>query len=246
LVSLVINLNDVAVCYRLARHRAPSLKEYAIHWITGALTYEQLWALSDISIAVARGEIVGVVGRNGAGKSTLLKVISRVLKPAHGRVQVTGHVAPILALGTGFDTELTGRENIRLNALLLGRSRAEVLDRMEQIVEFSGLNDLIDSPVRNYSSGMVARLGFSLATAWLPDVLILDEILSVGDAFFVKQCNARLEQFRAAGTTIVMVSHDQEEILRHCTRCVWLEKGKLRADGDPPRLLREYASSLPQ
>lgn len=242
--SPIIALEDVSVAYRLASHRVPSLKEFAIHWVTGSLSYKNLLALSHVSLAVRPGENVGIIGRNGAGKSTLLKVISRVLKPTTGRVSVRGRVAPILALGTGFDYELTGRENVVLNALLLGRSRAEVRERMNAIIEFSELGDFIDSPVRNYSSGMVARLGFSVATAWLPDVLLLDEVLAVGDAHFVKQCNHRLGEFRAAGTTIVMVSHQAEEIERNCSRCVWLEGRTVRADGPPKDILKEYESTV--
>jgi ABC-2 type transport system ATP-binding protein/lipopolysaccharide transport system ATP-binding protein len=245
LASAIISLEGVSLCYRLANYRSPSFKQYAIHWVTGALTYRKMWALSDVSLSIARGESVGIVGRNGAGKTTLLKVISRVLKPTRGRVAVSGRTAPILALGTGFDYELTGRENILLNALLLGHSRREVQERIEAIVEFSGLDEFANSPVRNYSSGMVARLGFSVATAWVPDVLILDEVLTVGDAHFVKECNARLDQFRQAGTTVVLVSHEPDEILRNCTRCLWLDEGKVRADGTPPEILKCYTASVP-
>jgi homopolymeric O-antigen transport system ATP-binding protein len=245
LSATIISLEGVSLCYRLANYRTPSFKEYAIHWMTGALTYKQLWALSNVCLSIVRGESVGIVGRNGAGKSTLLKVICGVLKPSTGRVSVSGRTAPILALGTGFDYELTGRENILLNALLLGHSRREVRERTEAIVEFSGLGEFVNSPVRNYSSGMVARLGFSVATAWLPDVLVLDEVLSVGDAHFVKKCNARLDQFRKAGTTIVLVSHEPDEILRNCTRCVWLDDGQVRADGAPAETLKQYSSSAP-
>lgn len=245
MASAIISLEGVSLCYRLANYRSPSFKQYAIHWVTGALTYRKMWALSDVSLSIARGESVGIVGRNGAGKTTLLKVISRVLKPTRGRVAVSGRTAPILALGTGFDYELTGRENILLNALLLGHSRREVQERIEAIVEFSGLGEFANSPVRNYSSGMVARLGFSVATAWVPDVLILDEVLTVGDAHFVKECNARLDQFRQAGTTVVLVSHEPDEILRNCTRCLWLDEGKVRADGTPPEILKCYTASVP-
>ncbi len=245
MASAIISLEGVSLCYRLASYRSPSFKEYAIHWITGSLTYKPLWALSNVSLSIARGESVGIVGPNGAGKSTLLKVISRVLKPTAGKVAVSGRTAPILALGTGFDYELTGRENIALNALLLGHSRREIQQRIEAIVEFSGLGEFANSPVRNYSSGMVARLGFSVATAWVPDVLILDEVLAVGDTHFVKKCNARLDQFRQAGTTVVLVSHEPDEILRNCTRCLWLDEGKVRADGTPSEVLKCYSASVP-
>jgi len=242
--SAIIQLDEVSLCYRLARHRVTSLKDYAIHWMTSSLRYDQLWALSEMSVSIERGENVGIVGRNGAGKSTLLKVISRVLKPTSGRAVIRGRVAPILGLGTGFDFELTGRENIFLNALLLGHTYHEIAERLSDVIAFSGIGDFIDSPVRNYSSGMVARLGFSIATAWTPDVLILDEVLSVGDEQFKQQCAARLEQFRNAGTTIVIVSHAAGEIVQNCTRCIWLEKGKLQGDGHPNDVLAQYTASV--
>jgi ABC-type polysaccharide/polyol phosphate transport system ATPase subunit len=236
-------LDGVSLCYRLAKQRIPSLKEYAIHWLKGALSYEKLWALSDISFDVAPGERVGVVGPNGAGKSTLLRVISGVLKPTRGHAVVGGRVAPILELGTGFDTELTGLENIYLNALLLGRTRREIDERAGEIVEFSGLGDFIRSPIRNYSSGMLARLGFSIATAWAPDVLILDEILAVGDASFRRRCAARLENLGPGRTTLFLVSHMEGDILANCTRCLWLDKGRLRMDGEPAEVLAAYAET---
>jgi ABC-type polysaccharide/polyol phosphate transport system ATPase subunit len=239
----VVVLEDVSLCYRLAKQRIPSLKEYALHWVRGALVYEQLWALKDVSLTLRAGERLGVVGSNGAGKSTLLKVVSGVLKPARGRREVRGRVAPILELGIGFDYELTGDENIYMNALFLGRSRKEVDARYADIVEFSGLGDFIRSPVRSYSSGMLARLGFAIVTAWVPDVLILDEVLAVGDIHFVKRCEERLDQFRRAGTTLILVSHAMESIRRNCSRCVWLEGGQLRADGPPSEVLPLYLGS---
>lgn len=237
---VVIELSDVSLCYRLAKQKIPSLKEYAIHLVKGSLAYEQLWALNDVSLSVTEGETVGIVGRNGAGKSTLLKVVSGVLKPTKGKLRRRGWVAPILELGTGFDYELTGYENVYLNALLLGRQRKEIDERLDQIVEFSGLDDFIRSPIRNYSSGMLARLGFSIATAWKPDVLILDEVLAVGDARFLKRCERRIEEFRQAGTTILIVSHDPDAVRKNCRRCLWLERGKLLADGPTDEILARY------
>jgi len=236
-----IHLDFVSLCYRLAKQRIPSLKEYAIHWLKGALSYEKLWALRDVTLVVPAGETLGIVGRNGAGKSTLLKVISRVLKPTLGTAVVRGTLAPILELGTGFDHELTGLENVYLNALLLGRSRREINEQVEDIVDFSGLGDFVRSPVRNYSSGMVARLGFSIATAWLPDILVLDEVLAVGDAAFTRKCEERLKRFHAAGTTVLLVSHSAESIRQTCTRCVWLDAGRLVADGGTEEVLAAYA-----
>jgi|HubBroStandDraft_3_1064219.scaffolds.fasta_scaffold05466_1 ABC-2 type transport system ATP-binding protein len=235
-----IELRGVSLCYRLAKQRVPSLKEYAIHFMKGALAYEKLWALREIDFVVRRGETVGIIGRNGAGKSTLLKVISQVLKPTVGQADIHGTVAPILELGTGFDPELTGFENIYLNALLLGRSRREVADQIEEIVEFSGLGDFVRSPIRNYSTGMLARLGFAIATAWLPDILILDEVLAVGDASFTHKCEERLRRFHDAGTTVLMVSHNAAAVRSNCARCIWLDAGRLRADGPADEVLRRY------
>jgi len=239
----VIELTDVSLCYRLATKKIPSLKEYAIHLVTGSLTYSQLWALRDVSLRVGSGERIGIVGPNGAGKSTLLKVISRVLRPTTGAVAVTGTVAPILELGTGFDFELTGRENIYLNALLLGRLRREVDVAVEGIIEFSGLRQFIDSPIRNYSSGMLARLGFSIATAWLPDVLILDEVLAVGDAEFLAKCARRIDELIAGASTLLLVSHNPQAVRNLCARCLWLEHGRVRDDGPADEIVERYGAA---
>ena len=239
----VIELQEVSLCYRLAKQRIPSFKEYALHWMRGALSYEQLWALREVSLRVERGETLGIVGRNGAGKSSLLKVISRVLAPSAGRMYVRGRVSPILELGSGFDFELTGQENIYLNALLLGHSRREIDARFDAIVEFSGLEDFIRSPIRNYSSGMLARLGFAVLTGWDPDILVLDEFLAVGDLHFVKKCREWIEKARARGATLLLVSHDPEAVRQNCRRCIWLEGGRLRADGRPDEVLDLYAES---
>ncbi len=238
-----IRLDSISLCYRLARQRPPSLKEYAIHWVKGSLSYENLWAVRDLSATVEAGEIVGVVGRNGAGKSTLLKMIAGVLEPTTGRCAVRGTVAPILALGTGFDLELTGRENVYLNAMLLGRRRREIQERYEEIVAFAEIGDFLDSPLRTYSTGMVARLGFAVATAWQPDVLILDEVLTVGDSGFTRKCEERFDSFRQAGTTILLVSHSARSIEASCTRCLWIDHGHLVADGAPGEVLGHYLES---
>jgi len=236
----VIRLEHVGLKYRLAKQRIPSLKEYAVHLVRGTLTYEELWALRDVSLAIGRGESVGVIGRNGAGKSTLLKVISGVLAPARGKVTVRGTVQPLLELGMGFDYELTGLENIYLNALLLGRTRAEARKAEPAIIETSGLGEFVHTPIRNYSTGMLARLGFAIATAWVPDVLILDEVLAVGDAEFQQRCHTRLQSFRDQGTTVLLVSHDPGAIVANCTRCVWLEAGVVQGDGPAADVLRQY------
>jgi ABC-2 type transport system ATP-binding protein/lipopolysaccharide transport system ATP-binding protein len=238
--DLSIKLDGVSLCYRLAKQRIPSFKEYAIHFVRGSLAYEQLWALRDLDLTVLRGETLGIIGRNGAGKSTLLKVISRVLKPSRGTAIINGRIAPILELGSGFDYELTGLENVYLNALLLGHTRREIIAKMDEIVEFSGLGDFIRSPLRNYSSGMQARLGFSIATAWVPDILILDEVLAVGDATFTDRCEERLLSFRKAGATVLLVSHNTAAVVKNCTRCIWLDDGRMKADGQAAEIVRLY------
>lgn len=240
----VIDISGMSLCYRLARQRVGSLKEYFIQFVRGSLEYEDLWALRDIELKIGRGEVVGVIGRNGAGKSTLAKVVAGVLKPSEGHCRVAGRVSPILELGTGFDYELTGWENIYLNAMFLGRRRAEIDEKVEPIIEFSGLRQFIHSPVRNYSTGMLARLGFSIATAWVPDVLILDEVLAVGDARFLVRCHRRLEEFRQSGTTILLISHSPLEIVKYCTRCLWIDDGQLKADGDPKGILGHYVEQV--
>lgn len=235
-----IRLDAVTVRYRLAHHRLSSVKDYAIHWMRGALVYDELVALDAVSLVVDAGESVGVVGRNGAGKSTLLKVLSRVLKPAAGVVAVGGRVAPLLELGAGFDHELTGLENVYLNGLLLGRTRAEITAVRDAIVDFSGLGTFIDSPVRSWSNGMRARLGFAIATAWVPEILLIDEVLAVGDHAFMRQCEERLAEFRRRGTTVVLVSHDLDAIRDACTRCLWLDHGRVVADGAPDEVIARY------
>jgi ABC-2 type transport system ATP-binding protein len=237
-----IRLEGVSLCYRLAKQRIPSIKEYAIHFLRGSLSYEKLWALRGIDLTLRRGETLGIIGRNGAGKSTLLKVISRVLKPTEGAARVNGRIAPILELGSGFDYELTGIENVYLNALLLGHTRREIQVKLDEIVEFSGLGDFIRSPLRNYSSGMQARLGFAIATAWVPDILILDEVLSVGDATFTGRCEERIRSFHDSGATVLIVSHATQAIVKNCTRCIWLDDGQMKADGKTQEVVNLYMS----
>lgn len=239
----LLALDRVSLCYRLAKQRLPSFKDYAIHWVKGTLTYESFWALTEVSFQVARGEVVGIVGRNGAGKSSLLKVVSGVLEPTTGQLRFDGRLAPILELGTGFDHELTGRENIFLNGMLLGRTRREIRERLDEIIDYSELGDFIESPIRAYSSGMLARLGFSIASAWTPDLLILDEVFAAGDAAFTRKCEKRLAGFRDAGVTILLVSHSASIVLETCSRALWLERGKLVADGQPAEIVAAYDKS---
>jgi ABC-type polysaccharide/polyol phosphate transport system ATPase subunit len=239
-----VELRDVSLCYRLAHQRFSSLKDYAIHWMKGSLVYEELWALRGLDLTVDAGEFLGVIGRNGAGKTTLLKVLSGVLKPTGGRLAITGTVTPLLELGTGFDLELTGRENIALNALLLGHTRAEIKRAQDGIIDFSELGHFIDSPIRNYSTGMIARLAFSIATAWTPEILVVDEVLSVGDVSFTRKCETRMREFRRDGVTLILVSHDASTMIDNCTRCVWLDGGRIDVDGRPDEVWRRYSEGL--
>lgn len=240
---VAIRLDQVSVRYRVPHERIASFKEYAIHaLLRRRLRYEDFFALREVSLDVGAGEIFGVVGRNGAGKSTLLKVVSRVIKPHQGRLWMQGRVAPLLELGAGFHPELTGRENVFLNGTLLGYTRAEIGKLFDEIVDFAEVPGFIDAPLRTYSSGMQARLGFAVATARRPDILLIDEVLSVGDERFQEKCYARMENFRQGGTTILMVSHSGELVRTFCDRAVWLDHGQVRAIGPAEQVIDDYQS----
>ena len=236
----IIQLKDVAVRYRVPQERIPTFKEYAIRWLRGQVRYHSFWALQNINLEVLPGEVFGIIGPNGAGKSTLLKVIARVLYPTRGRVQLSGRIAPLLELGAGFDSELTGRENIYLNGAILGYTKAQIEAMFPEIVEFSGLQDFIDAPLRTYSTGMFARLGFSVATASRPDILIVDEILGVGDAEFQTKSYERIQSFKAEGTTILLVSHSLERVKEICNRAMWLDHGEIVSLGSASTVVLQY------
>jgi lipopolysaccharide transport system ATP-binding protein len=236
----MILLDEVAVRYRVPKERIPSFKEYAIRWLKGDVSYQDFWALQDINLRVDRGEVLGIIGPNGAGKSTLLKVVARVLRPTRGRVRINGKVAPLLELGAGFDYELTGRENIYLNGAILGYSKANIGKRFDQIVDFSGLEEFIDAPLRSYSTGMVARLGFAVATDVRPEILIVDEILGVGDAEFQTRSFERIQSFQSEGTTILLVSHSLGKVEEMCSRAIWLDHGKELSAGPTKTVVNQY------
>jgi ABC-type polysaccharide/polyol phosphate transport system ATPase subunit len=238
--GLTIKLDDVWVRYRVPHERIPTIKEYTIRLLRRRLTYADFWALKGISLEVKKGEIFGIVGANGAGKSTLLKVVARVLRPTKGRVRVWGSVAPLLELGAGFDHELTGRENVFLNGALLGFSHEHMAERFDRIVEFAGLDEFIDAPLRTYSSGMLARLGFAIATDAEPDILIVDEILAVGDSAFQKLSYDRIQRFHERGATIFLVSHDLKSVRELCHRVLWIHKGEPVALGPARDVLERY------
>ena len=238
--DVAVHMDNVSVVYRVPHERIPSLKEYAIRRLRGQFTYEDFWALRDLSLTVRRGEAVGIVGSNGAGKSTLLKVVARIFRPTQGRVIVRGQVVPLLELGAAFHPELTGVENVYLNATLLGYTRKETEARFKDIVDFAELWDFIDAPLRTYSSGMTARLGFAVATAERPDILIVDEILSVGDEAFQEKCQARMLEFRESGTTTLLVTHSMRLAEQMCNRAAWLDHGAVRAVGETSKVIERY------
>lgn len=235
-----IRLEKVALRYRIPKERIHSLKEYAIRRLQRRVSYQDFEALKDIDLSVEPGERIGVIGRNGAGKSTLFRIISRVLPPSAGRVFVSGRIAPILELGLGFHGELTGRENVMLQGALLGFSRAEVRRRLDRIVSWAELEDFIDAPARTYSTGMSARLAFSVATDIDPDILLVDEALSVGDERFQRKCEERMKGFHDRGKTMMLVSHSLSQIRENCDRVIWLHHGRMVCDADAPSVTEAY------
>lgn len=242
--NIAVKITDLAVRYRVPREKYSGIKEYAIRWLQRRVEYIDLWALSDVSLKVEQGEIFGVIGPNGAGKSTLLKVIAGILFPQRGRVRVQGTIAPLLGLGAGFHPELTGRENVYLYGSLLGYTRSELDELYDEIVEFADLAQFIDSPLRTYSGGMSLRLGFSVATAKPADILLVDEVLAVGDAEFQKKCIMRMQTFREAGTSIVYVSHDLGVVENICDRVVLLDRGRIKDEGEPGAVIMEYLGKV--
>ncbi len=236
----MIKAEHVSLCYRMNYDRVKSVKEYIVQLLKGKIQYKEFWALKGLSFEVRQGEVLGIIGHNGAGKSTLLKVISGILKPTQGSVAVNGVVAPMLELGSGFDFDLTGRENVFLNGAILGYSEKFLKEKYEEIVEFSELGQFIDVPLRNYSSGMVARLAFSVATVVRPDILIVDEVLSVGDADFQEKSRKRMLELMSGGTTVLFVSHSLDQIREMCDRVLWIEHGEMKMLGDAQSVCDAY------
>lgn len=216
------------------------MKSFWCRLLQGKLQYKEFWALQDVDFSIEKGEVLGLVGANGAGKSTMLKVISGILKPTKGTVTVHGNIVPMLELGSGFDLELTGRENVFLNGAILGYSEDFLKEKYQEIVDFSELGEFIEMPLRNYSSGMITRLAFSIATVVKPDILIVDEILSVGDAAFQKKSKNRMMELMSGGTTVLLVSHSAEQITEMCSRAIWLEKGTMKMIGPAADVCRAY------
>ena len=236
-----IEVNDVTMVFNMASEQLNSLKEYFIKIAKHELFFEEFKALKNISFKIKRGETVGLVGTNGSGKSTMLKVIAGVLEPTSGNGIVRGNIAPLIELGAGFDYELTARENIYLNGALLGYTKEFLDSKMEEIIEFAELEDFMDMPLKNYSSGMTARIAFAIATITEPDVLIVDETLSVGDVFFQKKCEKRIKHFVDSGdVTVLLVSHSMDQVERICERAIWIEKGDMRMDGPVEDVCQAY------
>lgn len=240
----VIKVENVSLRYFVPRERIKSFKEYVIRKAQGKIVHEEFWALKGVSFNVNKGEMFGIVGQNGAGKSTLLKLIARVLKPVTGRVWVRGNVAPLLSVGAGFHQELTGRENIFLNGTLLGFTQKQMEEKFDKIVAFAELEDFIDAPIRSYSSGMVARLGFAVATDSRPDILIVDEVLAVGDEAFQAKCFARIKSYQQEGMTTLLVTHNSERVRRLCDRAIWLQKGEVKMLGDVNEVIGGYVETV--
>lgn len=236
----MIKVEHISMKFRMVNDKVMSLKEYIVAFLQHRLEYRELLVLDDISFEVKQGEVIGIIGRNGAGKSTLLKIIAGVLKPSRGRVTVSGVIAPMLELGSGFDSELSGKENIFLNGAILGYSYEFLQSKYEEILAFSELEDFIDMPIRNYSSGMIARLAFSIATVVKPEILIVDEVLSVGDASFQEKSLNRMKELMSGGTTVLFVSHNIAQIEKMCSKVLWLEEHRLKQFGDAAEVCAAY------
>ncbi len=238
--EIMVDIKNVSRSFRLANDRVNSLKEFFVAKLKGRLTYNEFWALKNVGFRVYKGETVGIIGRNGSGKSTLLKIISGIMKPTSGEISVNGNVAPMLELGSGFDLEMTGRENIFLNGAILGYTEVFLQNKFDEILEFSELKEFIDVRIRNYSSGMMMRLAFSIATLVNPEILIVDEILSVGDSEFKKKSQERMEQMMSGGTTVFLVSHDINQVRSMCSKVVWLDHGQVKMVGNPKEVCEAY------
>ena len=236
----MIEVKNVSMSFRMSQDRIQSIKEYLVALIKGKLKYKDFWALRDVSFSVHPGEVLGIIGHNGAGKSTVLKVISGILKPTSGSVSVHGNIVPMLELGSGFDFDLTGRENIFLNGAILGYSRKFLNEKYDDIVAFSELGEFIEMPIRNYSSGMLMRLAFSIATVVNPEILIVDEILAVGDESFQRKSRQRMMELMSGGTTVLFVSHSLEQIREMCDRVLWLDHGQVKMIGDAQEVCDAY------
>ncbi len=238
--DVIIKVSNATVRFNKATESYNGLKEYVIRMLKGELMFQEFLALKDINLEIKRGESWGLIGSNGSGKSTLLKLICGVLKPYKGSVEVKGTIAPLIELGAGFDGELTARENIFLNGALLGHKKSFMQQHFDEIIEFSELQDFVDVPIKNFSSGMAARLGFAVATIVKPDILIVDEVLAVGDHAFQEKCKKRMEEMLKGGTTLLFVSHSAEQVKELCQNVIWIDKGVVKAIGKAENVIPLY------
>ena len=236
----IIEVNNVTMRFNLAEQRTDTLKEYVLKLISGKLHFNEFYALKNVSFQIKRGEAVALIGKNGSGKSTMLKILAGVMYPTEGSVEVNGSMAPLIELGAGFDLELTARENIYLNGAILGHDRVFMDQHFEEIVDFSELRDFLDVPLKNYSSGMTARLGFSIATVIQADILVVDEVLAVGDVRFQEKCKEKIANLLERGTTLLFVSHSEDQVKQLCPKAVWLDHGNLMAFGDTEEIYAMY------
>lgn len=237
----VIKVENVSMMFNIANQQLNSLKEYFITLLRRELFFKEFVALNDISVTINKGDVYGIVGTNGSGKSTLLKIIAGVLEPTHGTCEIHGTIAPLIELGAGFDPELTARENIYLNGALLGYSKTFITESLDSIVAFAEVEAFIDMPLKNYSSGMIARIAFAIATATVPDILIVDEALSVGDFLFQKKCEDRINELvNNHGTTLLFVSHSIDQVENLCKQALWIEKGNMRMQGSAEEVCEAY------
>ena len=241
--SIAIRLENITQRFRVIQERPDTLRELFSKFFRHESSYHDFDAVKNASFEVPKGQMLGLIGRNGSGKSTLLKIVAGVYRPTAGTVQVKGSLAPLIELGAGFHHELTGRENILLNGLLMGYSKRDMMERQQDIIDFADVGEFIDAPVKQYSSGMYMRLAFSVATEIDPDILLLDEILGVGDAPFQQKCFERIRNFRKAGKTILFVSHSMAEVSEHCDRVIFIERGSIMADGHPDEAIEAYRNS---
>ena len=241
--KIVVSIQDASVRYNLATQKRHGLKDYLQALRRRELLFQEFIALKDISLTVRQGESWGIVGKNGSGKSTLLKLITGILRPCKGTVSVNGTVAPLLELGAGFDGDLTGRENIMMNGLILGMTEKDIRARFDEIVDFAEIEKFLDVPLKNYSSGMKSRLGFSIATCARADILIADEVLATGDKAFQQKCEKRMQELLAGGTTLLFVSHSSAAVKRMCQKALWLDTGEMRMTGDVGEVVQAYEGS---
>ena len=242
--DIIVKFENVGMNFKKSIQKVDSLKEFVVCKLKGQIKYEEFKALHNINLDIYKGEVVGLIGLNGAGKSTLLKIIAMVQKPSEGSIIINGKVSPLLELGAGFDNELTGRENIILNGLILGYDKKFIQSKMDEIIDFAEIRDFIDIPIKNYSSGMKARLGFSIATAKVPEILIVDEVLSVGDGRFRKKSEKRMLELIKSEATVFFVSHSISQIRSLCSKVVWLEKGEIKMVGEVNEICDKYEKYL--